>query len=127
MIEDILKGCNLKITKHRKEVYNVIKENNLITLKEIYNKLKIDKVTIYRIIKLFLENSIIIKNSYDSKVYYSLNLKEHVHYMTCIRCHKKIRIDVCPIEKEIGKICENNNFELKSHSINLEGLCKSCK
>ncbi len=127
MIEDILKGCNLKITKHRLEVINLIKQNNLVTLKDLQNALNIDKVTIYRIIKVFLKNNIIVKNIDNDNVYYSLNLKEHVHYMTCTNCHKKIRIDVCPIEKEIGKICENNNFELKSHSINLEGLCKSCK
>ena len=127
MIEDILKQNNLKITKHRIEVYNIIKDNNLITLKEINDKLNIDKVTIYRIIKLFLKNNIIVKNIDDLNTYYSVNLKEHVHYMTCTSCHKKIKIDVCPIEDEIEKICDSNGFELKSHSINLEGICNKCK
>ena len=127
MIEDILKQNNLKITKHRIEIYNLIKEKKLITLKEIYNKLNIDKVTIYRVIKLFLKNNIIVKNIDENNIYYSVNLKEHVHYMTCTSCHKKIKIDVCPIEDEIEKICDNNGFELKSHSINLEGLCSNCR
>ena len=127
MVEEILKKNNLKVTKHRIEVYNIIKDNNLITLKEIYDKLNIDKVTIYRIIKLFLKNSLIVKNIDDLNTYYSINEKEHVHYMTCTNCHKKIKIDVCPIEDEIEKICDSNGFELKSHSINLEGICKSCK
>ena len=37
MVEDILKNNNLKVTKHRIEVYNIIKDKNLITLKEIYD------------------------------------------------------------------------------------------
>ncbi len=127
MVEEILRKNNLKITKHRIEVYNIIKDNDLITLKDIYNKLNIDKVTIYRIIKLFLKNNLIIKNIDDLDTYYSVNLKEHSHYMTCTSCHKKIKIDICPIEDEIEKICDSSGFELKSHSINLEGLCKSCK
>ena len=80
MVEDILKQNNLKVTKHRIEVYNIIKENNLITLKEIYDKLNIDKVTIYRIIKLYLKNNLIVKNSIDNDIFYSVNLKEHSHY-----------------------------------------------
>ncbi len=127
MVEEILRKNNLKITKHRIEVYNIIKDNDLITLKDIYNKLNIDKVTIYRIIKLFLKNNLIIKNIDDLDTYYSVNLKEHSHYMTCTSCHKKIKIDICPIEDEIEKICDSSGFELKSHSINLEGICKSCK
>ncbi len=127
MVEDILKQNNLKVTKHRIEVYNLIKDNNLITLKEIYNKLSIDKVTIYRIIKLYLKNNLIVKNSIDNDIFYSVNLKEHSHYLTCTSCHKKIKIDICPIEDEIDKICDSNNFDLKSHSINLEGICSDCK
>ena len=127
MIEDILKQNNLKVTKHRIEVYDIIKSSSIITLNEIYDKLDIDKVTVYRIIKLFLKNNIIVKNIDNENTYYSINEKEHVHYMTCTNCHKKVIIDTCPIEKEIDKICDSNGFELKSHSLNLEGICSDCK
>ena len=127
MIEDILKHNNLKVTKHRIEVYNMIKNSSLITLNEIYKGLNIDKVTVYRIIKLFLKNNIIVKEIDNDNTYYSVNEKEHAHYMTCTNCHKKIKIDTCPIEDEIEKLCDSNGFELKSHSINLEGICKDCR
>lgn len=128
MIEEILKKNNLKITNHRIEVFNIIQKLEIeATLDNIYKNLKIDKVTIYRIIKLYLKYNIINKNINGNNIYYTINSKEHSHYINCIICGKKEKIDFSFIDDSINKVCKQNNFELLSHSINLEGICNECK
>lgn len=126
MIEDILKEKGLKITSHRVEVYNKISELEEVDIDSLYNNLDIDKVTLYRIIKLFLKYNIINKNASSNCIYYNVNSINHTHYMTCLKCHKKISFDFSLIEKQIDDLCKENNFILKSHSINLEGICSDC-
>lgn len=127
MIEEFKKN-NIKITKQRTVIYNLIKElEDKATIKNIYLKTKMDKTTIYRIIKLFLNKKIIVQNINNNEVCYSLNKPTHYHYMTCIKCHNKIKIDFCPINYEIKKLTKEENFKLISHSIILEGICRNCK
>ncbi len=128
MIEELFKKNNIKITKQRLSVYKCISDlEEESTLKNIYDKCNIDKTTIYRIIELFINKSLIVKNISDNDIYYSLNKEKHYHYMTCIKCHSKIKIDICPIDLEIKKLCEKNKFVLTSHSISLDGICNKCK
>lgn len=120
-IEQILKEKNLKITKHRKELLNIINETEEATIKKIQKSIKIDKSTMYRILELFLEKELIEKNiNYKNEIYYEI--KKHNHYIKCIKCHKKQKIDICPIEN-----IKTKDYEIISHKIEIDGICKDCK
>ena len=121
-MDNILKENGLKITKQRLDLLNMIDElDEEATIKNISNELKIDISTIYRIIDVFLEKNIIEKNiNYENKIYYKIKEK-HKHYIKCIKCHKKIEIEFCPIES-----FDDNRFKIINHKVEIEGICNSC-
>ena len=93
MIEEYFKEKNIKLTKQRKLIFDIIDEYGEVTFKDIRNKCgnKMNNSTIYRIIELFLNNNVIIKTLND-EIYYSINKNEHKHYIYCVKCHKKTLI-----------------------------------
>ena len=87
-MNELFKEKGIKVTRQRKEIYNIVKANPS-TIKEILKRKTndVDVSTLYRIIDLFIKKGIFIKNV-DAKgdVYYTLN-EEHVHYINCIKCN----------------------------------------
>lgn len=127
MIEKIFKDKGLKITNSRKQVYDVIKNNKINTIKSIIDKCEnINTTTIYRIIDIFLEKDIIDKKiSVDNEVYYEIKPTKHSHYISCVKCNKKEKIDdkyIASFEKNISK-----GYEVIHHDIDFVGICESCR
>lgn len=123
MIE-VFKENNIKLTKQRKLVYEIISKLEDATIKDIQDRClnDMDNSTIYRILELFLEKNIITKNIDDNIVYYSINKHEHKHYIYCIKCHKKKMIEICPISN-----IEKTGYKLVSHQIKINGICSNCQ
>lgn len=119
----IFKEKNIKETKPRLKVYNLFLENEDLSLKEILASCnEIDKSTIYRIIEFFLEKEIIIKKiNNNNKIIYELNDHYDKHYIKCIKCHRKVIIDLCPLEN-----IDTKGFKIVKHSIIIDGICKKC-
>ena len=119
MVEEVFKKNNIKLTKQRKEVYELLKEPQ--TVKDIINKkININPSTIYRIIEIFLKTNLIEEELFDNQIYYKIKNDEHVHYIKCIKCHKKEKLNLCTIKKIKG-------FEIIDHKIELNGICEKCK
>lgn len=131
MMLEILKKNNIKLTKQRELVFNSIKGlDTKATIKEIQNKCgdKVDSSTIYRIIALLIDKKILIKNL-DSNgiVYYTINDSKHIHYIECTQCHKKTKIDYCPVKEIEKQVCSETGYILISHTIKLDGICEKCE
>lgn len=128
MIEKLFKENNLKLTKQRKLIYEIISNNNEeATLKTIISKCnnKLNITTIYRVLDIFLENNLIKKKIDLSKeVYYEIIPHEHIHYINCIKCHNKTKID--PKEIELFEKKVSKDYKLISHDIDFTGICKEC-
>ena len=126
-MNELFKEKGIKVTRQRKEIYNIVKANPS-TIKEILKRKTndVDVSTLYRIIDLFIKKGIFIKNV-DAKgdVYYTLN-EEHVHYINCIKCHKKEKIDLCPIDDMAKSIKKETVYTLVSHNMMLDGICEKC-
>ena len=115
---EILKSNNIKITKQRIEILKQLNEHK--TIKDLLdNNKEINYSTIYRIIQLFLEKKIIKIEIINNEKTYILNNNDHVHYINCINCHKKEKIDFCPITKI-------KDFQILSHQLTIDGICKDC-
>lgn len=121
-MEELLRKNNLKVTKQRLEVLNLINElDDSATIKNISNKIKIDNSTMYRIIELLLEKNVIEKNlNYNDEIYFRIK-ENHIHYIKCIKCHKKEEIEICPIEN-----IEEKGFKILNHKIEIDGICNEC-
>lgn len=123
MIEEYFKEKNIKLTKQRKLIFDIIDEYDEVTFKNIKNKCnnEMNNSTIYRIIELFLDNNIIVKTLND-EIYYSINKNEHKHYIYCVKCHKKTLINICPIDS-----IKNTGYKVLSHQIQINGICSDCQ
>ena len=120
-IENLLKENNLKITKQRIEILNIINKLDLeATMKNILEQTTIDKSTVYRTIETLLKNKVIETSiNHKNELYYQIN--EHKHYIKCIKCHEKKEINICPVET-----IEKNGFKIISHKIEIDGICNKC-
>lgn len=118
----ILKNHNLKVTKQRREILEIISKLDVdATNKNILSKITIDKSTMYRILQLLIDKNIIEKNlGYNDEIYYSICV-EHKHYIKCIRCHKKEEIDICPVRQ-----AEKKGYQIVNHKIEIDGICNDC-
>ncbi|HPF82603.1 MAG TPA: transcriptional repressor [Bacilli bacterium] len=126
-MEELFKENNIKLTSQRKEIYNIVKCNPS-TIKEIIsNSTNIDNSTIYRIVELFVEKNLFMTNvDGNGKVYYTVN-EEHIHYISCIKCNKKVAINYCPVDEIKKRVYEDVGYTLVFHNMIFEGICSDCR
>lgn len=131
---DFLRKSNIKITKSRVHIFDLLViNNNAITADFIYYKLKdnnidIDISTIYRNLELFNSKGIIEKFDLgDGRYSYIINRNKHKHILECIVCHKEVEID-CPIQ-QIQQIIKNKTgFTIEEEfDIKLKAICETCR
>ncbi|WP_027632278.1 Fur family transcriptional regulator [Clostridium hydrogeniformans] len=129
---EILGKHNIKMTKARVNIYNIIgEEDKAINAEEIYKKcldqgLNINLSTVYRTLELFEEKGLIEKFDLGTGYYnFSLKKHDHKHLLECSLCHKEIEL-TCPM-KQIEELVRNTTgFVLVEHELKMKGLCKDC-
>lgn len=132
-IKELLKAKNLRVTKQRKQILQILEiENNPISAEEIYNKLKdlsnMDLSTIYRNLNILEDKNILLKTTnIDGISYYQLNNDQHKHFLTCNICHKKFLIENCPIHELEDSIEKETGFMITGHNFEFTGICPACQ
>ena len=131
--KEFLKSKNIKITKGRIEILNILKNSeNSLSAEKIYqifkeNNENINLSTVYRTLELFVEKEITEKITLNDGVFsYRLKKQTHRHHLKCDICHKEIEIP-CPMS-QIEEIVQNETgFTLTQHDLVLKGVCRECK
>lgn len=128
-----LKENNIKITKARKNILEIILcSEEAINANLIYallkkDDMKIDLSTVYRNLDLLESKKILNKFDLGNNMYnYTLNINAHKHIIKCDLCHKEIVID-CPIPQIEEQIKAKTGITLTESHIYLKGICKECK
>lgn len=128
-----LKENNIKITKARKSILEIIvcsKEPinaNLIYAILIKEDIKIDLSTVYRTLDLLENKRILNKFDLGNNMYnYTINKNAHKHIIECDMCHKEMVID-CPIPQIEEQIKAKTGITLTESHVYLKGICKDCK
>lgn len=121
----------LKKTKTREKVRLLLEHSNKpLSAYDIYEELKDENITlssIYRTLETFHNNNIVIKEISNDKVSkYSLNKKEHQHFLECRECHSSTPLDFCPYHNANKKIKNETDFTVDEHNLIIFGLCKDC-
>lgn len=121
----------LKKTKTRELVKNILeKESKPLSAYDIYEQLKDQNITlssIYRTLDTFHNNKIITKDISNDKVSkYTLNKKEHKHFLECKECHSSTPLDFCPYHNANKKIKNETNFTVDEHNLIILGICENC-
>ncbi|WP_244834762.1 Fur family transcriptional regulator [Clostridium sp. BJN0001] len=129
----ILKSKQIKVTKARKEVLNLLFESDKSMSAEsiysifTYKNININLSTVYRTLELFEKKSIIEKIMLQDGVSaYKLIKNAHRHYLQCDICHKKVEIP-CPMSQIEEMVEDETGFTLTEHELILKGICSDCK
>ena len=132
-IEKFLKDKNIKITKGRLAIYNILKKNkNSINADYIYEEckkkgIKLNLSTVYRTIEIFEEKKLIEKISLgDGKFSYAIKKNEHKHMLKCNVCEKEVEIP-CPMRSITELVQNQTGFMLTEHQLVMKGVCEQCK
>ncbi len=135
-LKKIVKQKGLKYTEQREIVLNIMLHANAhLTAEEVYNLVKenypesnIGIATVYRALSFLEEVDLISSIAFgaDGKKYES-NDKSHHDHLICTKCGKIVEFFDKDIEDRQDRIAHENDFEITGHSMQLYGLCSSCK
>jgi len=130
----LLKNGNLKGTKHRYAILEVLEIYKFpVTAEDLYINLRekgstISLSTVYRSLEILHEKGIVIKTNLPdyNKAVYEYNHNEHRHHMICIKCHMVLQVTGCPLEKYEKFIESKYDFTVKGHNLEVYGYCNDC-
>ncbi|WP_297435843.1 Fur family transcriptional regulator [uncultured Clostridium sp.] len=130
-IKEVLKLKNIKITKGRVMIYDLLlnTEENL-SADDIFQvcikKEDLNLSTVYRTLELFEKNSMVDKIfAEDGTSTYTIKRHKHNHIVECNLCHKEIEV-ACPMTQIEELLKKQTGFKLTDHKLQLKGLCKEC-
>lgn len=127
----IFAAAKFRLTTQRVEVFNTLKqaESPLSVVQIIERCTSLDKVSVYRTIRLFSELHIITTITHGWKQSYELAapFKPHHHHMRCSNCNKVIEVQSNKIESLINEVSNEHDFKPLSHHFEIVGLCVVCR
>ncbi len=132
--KQLLKSKGLKITPKRTAILEILNSAknpvDVEYIKESMKKkhLKIDDVTIYRIIDNFLNTQLVRKYDFlEGKFRYEFALRNHHHHAICQKCGTIEDIQNDYLEKTITSLATKKKFTTTDHAFELYGLCYKCR
>lgn len=134
--KEVLKDKNLKYTLQREVVLKILYENDKhftpeelhMYIKKEFPNLNIGIATIYRTLNLLEESNIITSISFgQSGKKYEIAIKPHHDHLICDVCGTIIEFEDNNIEKRQIEIAKRYGFFIKSHILQLHGICKECQ
>ncbi len=125
----------LRATRQRDLILDVfLSTHQHISVEELYLKVKaanrgIGQATVYRTLKLFVEAGLareIVLHDGQTR-YEHLVAGEHHDHLICTGCNSIIEFENEAIEELQREIAARHGFVIKSHKLELYGLCPSCR
>lgn len=135
-MKEILKEKGYKATPARLAILDIFdKSKSPLTAEGVYKELKrnknnkdINETTVYRTLSLLEKGKVLNKVDFrKDSAFFELN-KEHHHHITCLKCDAVEDFESQTIEKALDKVIQSssNFINIREHSLELFGLCKSC-
>ena len=133
--ETLLAEAGLKKTKHRLLVLDILNNaKSFLSADDIFNEAiqkepTISFSTVYRILEMFFKHDIVHEVNVDisKQTMYELAHDKHTHHLICIKCHKVIHIEGCPIHEYQDALASKYNFKMTNHNLDFYGYCDRCK
>jgi Fur family ferric uptake transcriptional regulator len=83
--------------------------------------------TIYRSLEQLTKLSLVQSTIIEGERYYErLESGRHHHHLICTNCHANVHLDDCFIEDFSGKVQDRHGFVVRSHILEMFGLCAEC-
>ena len=135
-LKERVKEQNLKNTTQREAIIRgMFKRKGHFTPEEILlfsqqeeDGKNIGIATVYRALNFFEKDGFVVSISFGAEgKRYELNIREHHDHMICDECGKIIEFESDEIEKLQEAEAAKKGFLIKSHAMQLHGVCKECQ
>ncbi len=125
----------LRSTRQRDLILDIfLSTHQHVSVEELYLKIRashpsIGHATVYRTLKLFAEAGLAREVLlHDGQTRYEHVLAgEHHDHLVCTGCNAIIEFENATIEKIQNEIAEQHGFLIKSHKLEMYGLCATCR
>jgi Fur family ferric uptake transcriptional regulator len=124
---------NLKLTRQRELILVEFLKKEHITAEEMYHQLAkkdphLGLATIYRTLNLFCEVGLAQARHFGSQTQYdNVSHKGHHDHLICTGCGKIVEFENEDIERLQEEVASGNGFVIKTHKLELYGLCSKCR
>lgn len=124
---------NLKLTRQRELILVEFLKKEHITAEEMYHQLAkkdphLGLATIYRTLNLFCEVGFAQARHFGSQTQYdNVSHKGHHDHLICTGCGKIVEFENEDIERLQEEVANGHGFTIKTHKLELYGLCSKCR
>ncbi|MBN8661034.1 MAG: transcriptional repressor [Candidatus Melainabacteria bacterium] len=124
-----------KLTKGCKKVLEYLKRlDDLSSAQDIYGLMRTEDAkapgltTVYRSLEALVLQGLVqeVMLGDGEKRYEVVHPGEHHHHLVCQNCSKSVHLDECLIEQFEETIKKSHGFQIKSHMLELFGICQDC-
>lgn len=126
----MLRDHNVSITESRMQLFRTLldAEKPLKNGEVAKRTPQVDRVSIYRNLKLFSQLGIThtIIQGWTPLTELAEPFKPHHHHMTCEQCGTVIAIEDDLLENALDTVVSRHNFTLHKHIVELSGICSNC-
>lgn len=129
-LRDVLTKAGYSVTKPRQAVFAVLEQADtpLKTGEIVKQARAIDRASVYRTLELFATLGITATTIRGWTPFTELAdpFKPHHHHLICEQCGRVEEIESETLEDMLALIASRHHFALKSHTVELTGLCRQC-
>jgi Fur family ferric uptake transcriptional regulator len=127
-----LKRHRQSLTKARRVVFAALQDKEPQTMREVVLACwdQVDRASVYRTIALFERIGIVqrLQIGWKYKLELSDTFHHHHHHLTCETCGKTIPLAEDPLlEKRLRSLAQTQNFMMRGHQLEIQGICQNCQ
>lgn len=132
-LEEQLRDAGYRVTEPRRAVIQVLEGAGrhlspaeiLQQGRAIYPELS--RATVYRTVDLLTELGILRPIYLGEGSLRVARVEGGHHHLICLTCGSAISFEECPIENMKQALARRFDFQIKSHMLELYGLCENCR
>lgn len=131
--EDTIRTAGYRVTRQRILILDAVCDGGKhTTLGETYARLRavdasIDRSTLYRTLKLFVELGLIVSaEPGDGEIYYEITQTKPHHHLVCRRCGSEQEISGEVIQLMTDEVRTCYGFQIEAAHLVFSGLCVAC-
>lgn len=124
----------MPLTKKRKTIINIIEKGpGHMDAEDVYSQAKkvdpsIGIATVYRSLKMMRDFNVIDHHSFgQGHKHFESSTKSHHDHMVCTKCGKIKEFTDITLENLKRKVTNLHGFEMKTHRLEIYGLCTACR
>lgn len=127
-----LKHHGYSLTRARLAVFGALQGKEPLSMSQVAQACagKADRASVYRTVALFEELGIVRRLQIGWK--YKLELSDafhyHHHHLTCLKCGRVIPLpEDRQMEARLHTLARGQDFVMKDHLLEIQGLCSDCR